>query len=149
MKPLDQKQLRVWDQYLDWQVAENDHQRTVVLFERCLIPCALYEQFWAKYARYLERAHKEGRDRMESSVEMEEPSQGDISKARNAFQTGLATVDQLRESRCTWTLRGWRETLKNGTQVGGHFILTIFIYIFVFILKKSLIQREGLADIFF
>ena len=117
MKPLDQKQLRVWDQYLDWQVAENDHQRTVVLFERCLIPCALYEQFWAKYARYLERAHKEGRDRMESSVEMEEPSQGDISKARNAFQTGLATVDQLRESRCTWTLRGWRETLKDGTQV--------------------------------
>ena len=117
VKPLDQKQLRVWDQYLDWQVGENDHQRTVVLFERCLIPCALYEQFWAKYARYLERAHKEGRDRMETSVEMEEPSQGDISKARNAFQTGLATVDQLRESRCTWTLRGWRETLKDGTQV--------------------------------
>ena len=59
VKPLDQKQLRVWDQYLDWQVSQQDHQRTGVLFERCLIPCALYEQFWAKYARYLERAHKE------------------------------------------------------------------------------------------
>ena len=32
------------------------------LFYRCLIPCALYEQFWAKYARYLERAHKEKKD---------------------------------------------------------------------------------------
>ena len=116
VKPMDQKQLRVWDQYLDWQVSQEDHQRTVVLFERCLIPCALYEQFWAKYARYLERAHKEGRDRVEDSGQMEDPSEGDINKARNAFGTGLATVDQLRESRCSWTLRGWRETLKDGTQ---------------------------------
>ena len=117
VKPLDQKQLRVWDQYLDWQVAQGDHQRTVVLFERCLIPCALYEQYWAKYARYLERAHKEGKDVVQEASMVDEVSEGDISKARNAFQTGLGTVDQLRESRCTWTLRGWKETLKDGTQV--------------------------------
>ena len=117
VKPLDQKQLRVWDQYLDWQVAQGDHQRTVVLFERCLIPCALYEQYWAKYARYLERAHKEGKDVVQEASTVDEVSEGDISKARNAFQTGLGTVDQLRESRCTWTLRGWKETLKDGTQV--------------------------------
>ena len=117
VKPLDQKQLRVWDQYLDWQVAQGDHQRTVVLFERCLIPCALYEQYWAKYARYLERAHKEGKDVIQEASMVDEVSEGDISKARNAFQTGLGTVDQLRESRCTWTLRGWKETLKDGTQV--------------------------------
>ena len=117
VKPLDQKQLRVWDQYLDWQVAQGDHQRTVVLFERCLIPCALYEQYWAKYARYLERAHKEGKDIVQEATTSDEVSDGDISKARNAFQTGLGTVDQLRESRCTWTLRGWKETLKDGTQV--------------------------------
>ena len=117
VKPLDQKQLRVWDQYLDWQVAQGDHQRTVVLFERCLIPCALYEQYWAKYARYLERAHKEGKDVVQEASAVDEVSEGDISKARNAFQTGLGTVDQLRESRCTWTLRGWKETLKDGTQV--------------------------------
>ena len=61
MKPLDQKQLRVWDQYLDWQVEQGDHQRIVVLFERCLIPCALYEQFWAKYARYLEDLKRRGK----------------------------------------------------------------------------------------
>ena len=117
VKPLDQKQLRVWDQYLDWQVAQGDHQRTVVLFERCLIPCALYEQFWAKYARYLERAHKEGKDVVEDTSMTEEIGEGDISKARNAFQTGLGTVDKLRESRCAWTLRGWKETLKDGTEV--------------------------------
>ena len=117
VKPLDQKQLRVWDQYLDWQVAQGDHRRTVVLFERCLIPCALYEQYWAKYARYLERAHKEGKDVTEESMYSDEVGEDDISKARNAFQTGLGTVDKLRDARCTWTLKGWRETLKDGTQV--------------------------------
>jgi len=117
VKPLDQKQLRVWDQYLDWQVEQGDHQRIVVLFERCLIPCALYEQFWAKYARYLERAHKEGKDREDVGGTLHDMSDGDISKARDAFNTGLGVVDQLREARCTWTLRGWQETLEDGTQV--------------------------------
>ena len=47
----------------------------------------------------------------------DEVGEDDISKARNAFQTGLGTVDKLRDARCTWTLKGWRETLKDGTQV--------------------------------
>ena len=117
VKPLDQKQLRVWDQYLDWQVEQGDHQRIVVLFERCLIPCALYEQFSAKYARYLERAHKEGKDRDEMGRVGLDMAEGDVGKARDAFNTGLGFVGQMREARCTWTLRGWRETLKDGTRV--------------------------------
>ena len=51
VKSLDHKQLKTWDQYLDSEIQKGDHERVVVLFERCLIPCALYEQFWAKYAR--------------------------------------------------------------------------------------------------
>merc|ERR1719206_1082284 len=117
VKPLDQKQLRVWDQYLDWQVEQGDHQRIVVLFERCLIPCALYEQFWAKYARYLKRAHKEGKDKDALGGTSQGMSEEHIGKARDAFKTGLGVVDQMREARCTWTLRGWQETLKDGTQV--------------------------------
>ena len=69
--------------------------------------------------RYLERAHKEGKDvvQEEEVVGDEDVRDGDISKARNAFQTGLGAVDEMREARCTWTLRGWRETLKDGSQV--------------------------------
>jgi pre-mRNA-processing factor 39 len=52
VKPLDLKQLRNWDAYLDFEMAEGNHERIVVLFERCLIPAANYEQFWVKYARY-------------------------------------------------------------------------------------------------
>ena len=51
VKPLDLKQLRNWDVYLDFEMEEGDHERIVVLFERCLIPAAAYEQFWVKYAR--------------------------------------------------------------------------------------------------
>ena len=52
VKPLDLKQLRNWDAYLDFEMGEGNHERIVVLFERCLIPAANYEQFWVKYARY-------------------------------------------------------------------------------------------------
>ena len=54
VKPLDMKQLKNWDAYLEFEMSQpNNYERTVVLFERCLIPCAKYEQFWIKYAQYL------------------------------------------------------------------------------------------------
>uniref|UniRef100_UPI003AAD2698 pre-mRNA-processing factor 39 n=1 Tax=Centroberyx gerrardi TaxID=166262 RepID=UPI003AAD2698 len=34
-------------------VAHDDH-RVRILFERCLIACALYEEFWTRYVQYLE-----------------------------------------------------------------------------------------------
>ncbi|KAK2849032.1 hypothetical protein Q5P01_008866 [Channa striata] len=37
----------------DAEVARDDH-RVRILFERCLIACALYEEFWTRYIQYLE-----------------------------------------------------------------------------------------------
>ncbi|XP_027563446.1 pre-mRNA-processing factor 39-like [Neopelma chrysocephalum] len=54
VKPLERAQLRNWREYLDFEVASGNHERTIVLFERCVIACALYEEFWIKYTRYLE-----------------------------------------------------------------------------------------------
>ena len=68
MKPLDRAQLKAWHSYLDWEIGEaapeaqdgaaedqegagvsgGSHTRVLVLFERCLIACALYEEFWTK-----------------------------------------------------------------------------------------------------
>jgi hypothetical protein len=45
-------------EYLNYETAIGDHDRIVLLFERCLISCANYESFWCKYARYLENYHK-------------------------------------------------------------------------------------------
>ncbi|XP_067103516.1 pre-mRNA-processing factor 39 isoform X1 [Osmerus mordax] len=80
VKPLDRAQLRAWHSYLDWELTQVDlgqgetetedpeflealrdsgvvaggDRRIRVLFERCLIACALYEEFWTKYVKYLE-----------------------------------------------------------------------------------------------
>ncbi len=75
MKPLDRSQLKAWQSYLDWEIAEAEtaavdaegaaveghegskqecvagHKRVLILFERCLIACALYEEFWNKVSR--------------------------------------------------------------------------------------------------
>ena len=33
---------------MDFEIAEGDHEKIRFLFERCLVACALYEDFWTK-----------------------------------------------------------------------------------------------------
>ena len=40
-----------------------------------------------------------------------------LKKARFAFGTGLTKVDDLREKRTTWTLRGWKDTDEDGNEI--------------------------------
>lgn len=54
VKPLERTQLRNWRHYLDFEIEQGEKERIVVLFERCLIACALYEDIWMRYARYME-----------------------------------------------------------------------------------------------
>ncbi|KAJ3384768.1 hypothetical protein HDU84_002653 [Entophlyctis sp. JEL0112] len=58
IKPIDEAQLANWRKYLDFQESVVDSgladvSSLYVLFERCLVPCALYEEFWLRYARFL------------------------------------------------------------------------------------------------
>jgi len=48
VKPLERSQLKNWREYLDFEIASGTHARVVVLFERCMIAAALYEDFWLK-----------------------------------------------------------------------------------------------------
>lgn len=48
VKPLERCQLKNWQDYLDYETEQGDRVRIIVLFERCLIACALYEEFWMK-----------------------------------------------------------------------------------------------------
>ncbi|XP_018793549.1 PREDICTED: pre-mRNA-processing factor 39 [Bactrocera latifrons] len=54
VKPLERCQLKNWKDYLDFEIEKGDRTRILVLFERCLIACALYDEFWLKMIRYLE-----------------------------------------------------------------------------------------------
>ena len=58
VKPLDEAQLRNWREYLTREetAAYTDKEAHIkkvrALFERCLVPCALYAEFWLRYAAW-------------------------------------------------------------------------------------------------
>ena len=52
-KPLEKAQLKNWLSYLDFEISQNDLRRIIVLFERCLLACCLYEEFWIKVRLYI------------------------------------------------------------------------------------------------
>lgn len=50
---LDEGQLENWRKYLDFEEGQGDYVRTHFLYERCLVVCALYEEMWLRYARWM------------------------------------------------------------------------------------------------
>ncbi|CAL8466906.1 g6442 [Coccomyxa elongata] len=54
VKPLDGAQLLAWSRYLDYAEERGDNTITTHLYERCLVACAQYHDFWARYIRFLE-----------------------------------------------------------------------------------------------
>ncbi|KAI2713399.1 hypothetical protein CBS147332_5139 [Penicillium roqueforti] len=50
---LDQAQLTNWKKYLDFEEGEGLYSRTQFLYERCLVTCAYYDEFWFRYARWM------------------------------------------------------------------------------------------------
>lgn len=57
---LEHSQLNNWRKYLDLEEAEGDYNRIVCLYERCLVTCAFYDEFWFRYARWM--SAQEGKD---------------------------------------------------------------------------------------
>ncbi|KAI9854568.1 MAG: hypothetical protein M1824_000275 [Vezdaea acicularis] len=50
---LDEAQLVNWRKYLDFEEVEGAYTRTQFLYERCLVTCAFYDEFWYRYARWM------------------------------------------------------------------------------------------------
>lgn len=65
VKPLERCQLKNWTDYLDYEIECGDRKRIIVLFERCLIACALYEEYWQKFARFLMGDEKKDEDKVD------------------------------------------------------------------------------------
>ncbi|KAH7022545.1 hypothetical protein EDB80DRAFT_694990 [Ilyonectria destructans] len=51
--PLEHSQLVNWRKYLDFEEVEGDYGRIVALYERCIVTCAFYDEFWFRYARWM------------------------------------------------------------------------------------------------
>ncbi|KAI3947372.1 hypothetical protein MKX01_004206 [Papaver californicum] len=54
VKLLDLSQLENWHYYLDFVEMQGNFDWTVKLYEKCLIPCANYPEFWIRYVELME-----------------------------------------------------------------------------------------------
>ncbi|XP_032939381.1 pre-mRNA-processing factor 39-like [Catharus ustulatus] len=97
VKPLERAQLRNWREYLDFEVAAGSHERSIVLFERCLVACALYEEFWVKYTRYLESRTVPGaRSVFQRACGFHLPRKPNIHLLWAAFEEKQGNVEEAR-----------------------------------------------------
>ncbi|XP_062368011.1 pre-mRNA-processing factor 39-like [Cinclus cinclus] len=97
VKPLERAQLRNWREYLDFEVAAGSQERSIVLFERCLVACALYEEFWVKYTRYLESRTVPGaRSVFQRACGFHLPRKPNIHLLWAAFEEKQGNVDEAR-----------------------------------------------------
>uniref|UniRef100_A0A673AD86 Pre-mRNA-processing factor 39 n=1 Tax=Sphaeramia orbicularis TaxID=375764 RepID=A0A673AD86_9TELE len=97
VKALEKTQLNNWKEYLDFEIENGTPERVVVLFERCLIACALYEEFWTKYAKYLEGYSTDGvRHVYKKACTIHLPKKPTIHLLWAAFEEQQGSVDEAR-----------------------------------------------------
>ncbi|XP_014790338.1 pre-mRNA-processing factor 39 isoform X1 [Octopus bimaculoides] len=95
VKPLERSQLKNWKDYLDFEIEFGTHERVVVLFERCLIATALYEDFWLKYARYIEQHSIEAaRNVYKRACNIHLPKKPSIHLTWAAFEESQGNYDE-------------------------------------------------------
>ncbi|XP_067274436.1 pre-mRNA-processing factor 39 isoform X2 [Pseudorasbora parva] len=97
VKALEKTQLNNWREYLDFELENGTPERVVVLFERCLIACALYEEFWIKYAKYLESYSTEGvRHIFKKACTIHLPKKPSVHLLWAAFEEQQGCIDEAR-----------------------------------------------------
>lgn len=103
VKQLERIQLKNWKEYLDFEIEQGDRKRVLVLFERCLIACALYEEFWFKLIRYLEvnrddpEFEERARDVFERACIIHHPDKPSLLMMWAAFEETHANYEKASE----------------------------------------------------
>jgi pre-mRNA-processing factor 39 len=103
VKQLERIQLKNWKEYLDFEIEQGDRKRILVLFERCLIACALYEEFWMKLIRYLEvnrddpEFEARTRDAFERACNIHHPDKPSLLMMWAAFEETHGNYDRASE----------------------------------------------------
>lgn len=98
VKPLERCQLKNWKEYLDFEIEQKEQSRIVILFERCLIACALYEEFWLRFVRYLESLKGDNiekiRDVYSRACTVHHPKKPNLHVQWAAFEEGQDNFDK-------------------------------------------------------
>lgn len=102
VKPLERIQLKNWKDYLEYEIGQGNQTRILVLFERCLIACALYDEFWLKLLRYLETQTDENavarsRDAYERACTIHHPNKPSLHLMWAGFEEMQGNVNKAAE----------------------------------------------------
>lgn len=87
--------MKNWKDYLEYEIEQGDRKRILVLFERCLIACALYDEFWLKMIHYLEMQPREPdviqktREVYERACSIHHPDKPNLHLLWSAFEEQL------------------------------------------------------------
>jgi len=88
---------------LNFEIKEGNYDRIVLLFERCLVACANYERYWCKYARYIEKYHRQNPG-LDSSAHLQ-PSRVNVEivskRATEEEEEIISTVESILSSLVT------------------------------------------------
>lgn len=99
VKALEKAQITNWKEYLDFEIENGDFDRIIILFERCLIACALYEEMWLKYAYFLEERKVEtARDVYTRACTIHLPRKPNILLAWTRYEERLGSYDKAIEA---------------------------------------------------
>ncbi|GIY57146.1 hypothetical protein CDAR_466801 [Caerostris darwini] len=95
VKTLERAQLKNWKDYLDYEIENGTHDSTVILFERCMIACALYEDMWLKYAKYMEEQQPEATSEVyERACKIHLPRKPNIHFSWASFEEKRGNVEK-------------------------------------------------------
>ncbi|KAK0182825.1 hypothetical protein PV327_000920 [Microctonus hyperodae] len=98
VKPLERCQLKNWKEYLDFEIEQKDENRIIILFERCLIACALYDEFWLRFVRYLESLKEDNiekiRDVYSRACTVHHPKKPNLHLQWATFEEGQGNFDK-------------------------------------------------------
>ncbi|XP_044011672.1 pre-mRNA-processing factor 39 isoform X2 [Aphidius gifuensis] len=101
VKPLERCQLKNWKEYLDFEIEQKDESRIIILFERCLIACALYDEFWLRFVRYLETLDNDNIDKIRDvytrACKVHHPKKPNLHLQWATFEEGLVDFDKAAE----------------------------------------------------
>ncbi|XP_071545465.1 uncharacterized protein [Panulirus ornatus] len=115
VKPLDKKQIKNWNDYLDFEISEGNPVRIIHLFERCLVACALYEDFWCRYGFYMEKHVQNVVDgKFKDSANEEYPNDNENRKDCEDVKVEKSLSDSAENENTVNTEAGKEEKDQNG-----------------------------------
>lgn len=74
VKDLDETELINWRKYLAFEESEGDYARVCFLYERCLVTCAFYDEFWFRYIRFMSAQEEQAAKQMQQLQQLTAPA---------------------------------------------------------------------------